>query len=128
MVKGYYEYAPVIYPRLLWVAIGVELKDLKEAFDELPDDDDGVEYNGVVYEKVSRKSDKRYGILACFPSRKVMTMSVLCHEASHIVDNIEEQTGIEHGGEPSAYLIGWVAKSLNEARLNNGVFIKIEEK
>ena len=128
MVKGYYEYNPVIYPRLLWVAIGAELKDLKEAFDELPDDDDGVEYNGVVYEKVNRKSDKRYGVLACFSSRKVMTMSVLCHEASHIVDNIEEQTGIEHGGEPSAYLIGWVAKCLNEARLNNGVFIKIEEK
>ena len=128
MVKGYYEYNPVIYPRLLWVAIEVELKDLKEAFDELPGDDDGVEYDGVVYEKVSRKSDKRYGVLACFPSRKVMTMSVLCHEASHIVDNIEEQTGIEHGGEPSAYLIGWVAKCLNEARLNNGVFIKLEEK
>jgi hypothetical protein len=128
MVKGYYEYDPVIYPRLLWVAIGVGLKDLKEAFDELPDDDDGVEYNGVVYERVSRKSDGAYGILACFPSRKVMTMSVLCHEASHIVDAIEEQTGIKHGGEPSAYLIGWVAKSLNEARLNIGNFIKIEEK
>lgn len=128
MVKGYYEYNPTIYPRLLWVAIGVDLKDLKEAFDDLPDEDDGVEYNGVVYERVSRKSDGAYGALACFPSRKVMTMSVLCHEASHVVDAIEEQTGIKHGGEPSAYLIGWVAKSLNEARLNIGNFIKIEEK
>lgn len=128
MTKGYYEYDPAIYPRLLWVAIGVELKDLKEVFDELPDEDDGVEYNGVVYERVSRKSDGKYGVLACFPKRSVMTMSVLCHEASHVVDHIEEQTGIEHGGEPSAYLIGWVAKSLNEARLNIGNFIKIEEK
>ncbi len=126
MVKGYFEYDPVIYPRLLWVSVGIGLKGLREAFDELPEDD-STEYSGVVYDKVARKKDGRYGVLVCFKKRADMTVGVLCHEASHVVDAIEEQTGIDHGGEPSAYLAGWVAKSLDEARFNRGDFIKIEE-
>lgn len=55
--KGYYEYAPVIYPRMLCVAIGME-----------------------------------------------------------------------HGGEPSAYLIGWIASCINKARLGIGDFVELKDK
>ena len=33
---------------------------------------------------------------------------------------------MEHGGEPSAYLIGWIASCINKARLGIGDFIEIE--
>ena len=29
-----------------------------------------------------------------------MRMGVCCHEASHACDNIEDDIGMEHGGEP----------------------------
>lgn len=46
-----------------------------------------------------RVVEMKYGI-------KAMTMSVCCHEASHACDAIENGIDMEHGGEPSAYLIG----------------------
>ena len=50
--------------------------------------------------------DRRRGVLVSFPCRKVMSMNYCCHEASHVCDAIEEYTDLEHGGEPSAYLMG----------------------
>lgn len=44
----------------------------------------------------------------------------------HVCDAIEEYTDLEHGGEPSAYLIGWIASCINKARLGIGDFIEIE--
>lgn len=126
--KGYYEFDPVIYPRKLWVYIGVDFKELaSSAFDGiiLPDEDE--EYGGVTCEKAERKSDKRYGILVSFPSKKDMTMGNVSHESSHVVDAIEKACGIGHGDEPSAYLFGWVASCINKARLGIGDFIEIKE-
>ena len=125
--KGYYEFDPVIYPRKLWVHIGVDFIDIaKSAFDGiiLPDGKD--EYFGITYEKAERKSDKKYGILVSFPLKKYMTMGNISHESSHVVDAIEEACGIDHGKEPSAYLFGWVASCINKARLGIGDFIEIK--
>ena len=48
-------------------------------------------------------------------------MNVVCHESSHesshACDAIENDIEMEHGGEPSAYLIGWIASCINKARL-----------
>ena len=126
--KGYYEYDPVIYPRKVWVHIGTNFKELaSEIFEgELIFDDKT--YDGAVFEEVIRKSDEEYGILATFPSSKEMTMGVCSHEASHICDAIEKAIGMEHGGEASAYLLGWIASCINKARLGVGDFIEIEDK
>ena len=43
-------------------------------------------------------------------------------------DNIEYDIGMEHGGEPSAYLIGWIASCINKARLGIGDFVEIIDK
>ena len=43
-------------------------------------------------------------------------------------DNIEYDIGMEHGGEPSAYLIGWIASCINKARLGIGDFVELKDK
>lgn len=124
--KGYYEYDPVIYPRKVWVHIGTDFKELaSEVFEgELIFDDKMC--NGAVFDEVIRKSDDKYGILATFPSAKEMTMKVCSHEASHVCDDIEKAIGMEHGGEASAYLLGWIADCINKARLGIGDFIELK--
>lgn len=84
--------------------------------------------NGAVFDEVIRKSDDKYGILATFPSAKEMTMKVCSHEASHVCDDIEKAIGMEHGGEASAYLLGWIADCINKARLGIGDFIELKDK
>lgn len=123
--KGYYEYDPVIYHRKLWVHIGGDFKEVAEKCFEgimLPDEND---YGGLTYEKAVRKTDKKYGVLISFPSKKSMSMGNIAHESSHVVDAIENATGIKHGDEPSAYLYGWVASCINKARLGIGDFFDI---
>ena len=72
------------------------------------------------------KNDRRKCILLLFENTKCMTMNICCHEATHACEHIEEEIGMEHGGEPSAYLIGWIASCINKARLGLGDFIEIE--
>ena len=57
-----------------------------------------------------------------------MSMNYCCHEASHVCDAIEEYTDLEHGGEPSAYLMGWIASCINKARLGIGDFVELKDK
>lgn len=126
-MDGYYEYNPNIYPRLLWVAIGASLQELQSLFDGLPQEEDVVKFNGCVFEEVSRRGDDRLGVLVLFSSRKTMTMNTMSHEASHVVDEIEHIIGADHGGEPSAYLLGWVATCFNNARMKIGDYIVVNQ-
>ena len=41
---------------------------------------------------------------------------------------IEGNIEMKHGGEPSAYLIGWIASCINKARLGIGDFVEIVDK
>ena len=126
-ILGYFEYDPVIYPRKLWVHIGYDLKELApKAFYNVVIDENK-DYRGVEYGEVVRKSDDKYGILVSFPNRKYMTMDVCAHEASHVCDDLEKATGLEHGGESSAYLIGWIASCINNARLGIGDFVEVKD-
>ena len=122
--KGFYEFSPVIYPRMLWVHIG---KDLKELIDSCFDGCKALDsdYGGVTYPDAVRKSDKRRGVLVSFQCSKDMSMGYCCHEASHVCDAIEDAIGMEHGDEPSAYLIGWIASCINKARLGQGNFVEV---
>lgn len=125
--KGYYEYDPVIYPRKLWVHIGDDFKELApKAFCNIVVDENK-DYYGVEYGEVIRKSDDKYGILVSFQKRKDMTMDICVHEASHVCDDLEKATGLEHGGESSAYLIGWIASCINKALLGIGDFVEVKD-
>ena len=122
---SYFEYDPVIYPRKLCVYIGKDLEQLLSAeFPSLALPEAG--YDAAAYPSSQRKSDHKYVILAIFPSKKSMIRGLMVHEASHVCDYIEEDLGISHGGEPSAYLLGWIESCLNKARLSKGTEIKIK--
>ena len=126
-ILGYFEYDPVIYPRKLWVHIGDDFKELApKAFCNIVVDENK-DYYGVEYGEVIRKSDDKYGILVSFPKRKDMTMDICVHEASHVCDDLQKATGLEHGGESSAYLIGWIASCINNARLGIGDFVEVKD-
>ena len=124
--KGYYEYSNGIYPRKLWVHIG---KDLSEVIDscfdkcDAPDSD----YGGLTYTDAVRKSDRKCGVLVSFQCSKDMSMDYCCHEASHACDAIEDAIGMKHGGESSAYLIGWIASCINNARFGIGYFVELKD-
>lgn len=126
---GFYEYDPIIYPRKLFVVIGCKETALK-GFDDIDDKsfEAPVEYSAVTFDKATRKDNGKYGILVYFRSKKDMTVEVITHEASHVCDAIEEVTGIDHGGEASAYLLGWIAACINNARLGKGDFVEIKDK
>lgn len=127
--RGYYEYDPVIYPRKLWVHIGKDLEEvIKSEFENAEPPEKEYKYKGITYDDVVRKSDGKYGILVSFQLPKDMTMGVCAHEASHACDDIEKAIGMEHGGEASAYLLGWIASRINMARLGIGDFIEIKGK
>ena len=126
-ILGYFEYDPVIYPRKLWVHIGDDFKELApKAFCNIVIDENK-DYSGVEYGEVIRKSDDKYGILVSFPNRKYMTMDVCAHEASHVCDDLENALNIKHGDEPSAYLLGWIAGCINNARFGIGDFVEVKD-
>ena len=63
-----------------------------------------------------------------FASKDSMRMGTCCYEASHVCDAIEDAIDMKHGGEPSAYLIGWIASCINKARLGIGDFVELKDK
>lgn len=78
----------------------------------------------ICYDNVTRKGDERQGVLLSFKSVSDMTLDTCCHEASHACDAIEEGIGADHGGEAIAYLIGWIASCLDDAKHGIGNFIE----
>lgn len=118
--KGYYKYGPVIYPRLSCAAIGMNQEDADKCFEGRDGDILKADFSNsyaITYDTVREKENKRLCPFINFESKDSMKMKVCCHEASHACENIENDIGMEHGGEPSAYLIGWIALHLASARL-----------
>lgn len=130
--KGYYEYDQPIYPHLLCVGVGLQFEDAKKAF--LNNDGTDIEEyefgkcDGFTYYGLHVIRDGRKCVLVLFSGKNAMRMNVVCHESSHACDAIENDIEMEHGGEPSAYLIGWIASCINKARLGIGDFVEIKDK
>lgn len=84
-------------------------------------------YDAITYDIVREKANKKLCLFINFASKDSMKMGTCCHESSHACENIEDDIGMEHGGEPSAYLIGWIASCINKARLGIGDFVEIKD-
>ena len=129
--KGYYEYDPVIYPRMLCVAIGMNQYYFYNCFEGRNGEFLKVDFSNhdaITYDIVREKANKKLCSFINFASKDSMKMGVCCHEDSHAFENIEDDIGMEHGGEPSAYLIGWIASCINKARLGIGDFVELKDK
>lgn len=87
--KGYYEYDPVIYPRLLCVAIGMSQEDANKCFEGRDGEVLKVDFSNsdaITYDTVREKENKRLCSFINFASKDSMKMGVCCHEASHACD------------------------------------------
>ncbi len=127
---GYFEYNPVIYPRKLRVAIGMMPEDANKCFmgaDRGVLDYDFFIGDGLVFEEVVRRSDGKYCELVIFENKSAMRIGTLGHETSHVCDGIEKAIGMEHGGEASAYLMGWIISCIDKARLGIGNFVEVKD-
>ena len=129
--RGYYEYNPVIYPRILCVAIGMNQEDANKCFEGRNEERLMVDFknsDALTFDSVIQKKDRKYAVFVNFANKSAMTMGICRHEASHVCDAIEEDIGIKHGSEPSAYLIGWISSCINKARLGIGDFVEIKDR
>lgn len=124
-MTGYYEYDLKLYPRKLWITWAITEEALNNIFEFSYGKDKHLEiendYNGVTFGEMQLKEalpNGRHllGELVIFYSANTMTIENIVHEASHITDCIEDVVGIKHGGEPSAYLIQYIAKCLIDAK------------
>lgn len=91
--KGYYEYDPVIYPRMLCVAIGMNQEDANKCFEGRKGEVLKVDFsnsNAITYDEVREKSNKKLCSFINFASKDSMRMGICCHEASHACDAIED--------------------------------------
>lgn len=132
--KGYFEYRNDIYPRRLWVIVGAYKELVEENF--LDNDGKPLQYgdeegfDGRTFSNVKSKDGGYFGNLVIFPSKKCMTMGVICHEAFHVLSALNDSLGLEryYNGlnEHQAYLMGWIGSCINKARLSQGEFIEIE--
>ena len=128
--RGYYEYDPVIYPRKLCVAIAMNQDDVNKCFEGRNGERLMVDFrysDALTFDSVKQKKDGKYSVFVNFANKSAMTMGICCHETSHVCDAIEEDIGMKHVGEPSAYLIGWISSCINKARLGIGDFVEIKD-
>jgi len=127
-----YEFDPVIYPRKLWVCIGLDADFVNGHFHgvecEKLNFDANANYDAITFDEIVRNCNGYIGELVVFHSKNDMRMGIIAHEASHVVDGIENAIGMTHGDEPSAYLFEWVCKSINLARLGKSEPLKFDDK
>lgn len=113
-----HEFDPVIYPRKLWVAVGVPTAVLNDMFeDKLEDMSESS--NAEVINARRLKPDIKGGVLIRFKSKNEMTANVMTHEAVHAAIEIFDYTGcgISYDNqEPFAYLAGWVSQCIDDVK------------
>ena len=71
--KGYYEYDPVIYPRMLCVAIGMNQEDANKCFEGRKGEVLKVDFsnsNAITYDEVREKSNKKLCSFINFASNR----------------------------------------------------------
>ena len=78
---------------------------------------DGSEVHGYA---VSPPDIKNHYI---FYSTGSMTVNYICHEISHIIDNILSQRGVEEKGEARSYLTGFISDKIFDYVLKKQLLI-----
>lgn len=108
---------PNIYPRMLWVSVGVSEKELKRNF--VNAHPMGYGSKGEV-QKVIRRIGHKIGYLVQYRCTEEMDIEAITHEANHVASNIFDDIGARRdkgdNKEPFAYLCGWVSKCIEEAK------------
>jgi len=117
-----YEFDPAIYTQKLWVCVGENFDNLNGLFSDIDDETD-IDFGKFEnYEAVTinaiKKETKDFGVLIIFKP-KYIDCKTIAHEASHAAGYIFHHIGADMDcGEPTAYLIGWVADCCEKVKKN----------
>ena len=113
MSSKIHEFDPLIYPRKIWVAVGVPTSVLNETLEGIGDMDESTDAMVVCTSRT--KPDIKGGILIRFDSAKSMTVSTITHESTHAAMCIFDYIGAKvdlNNQETFSYLCGWIAKCI----------------
>ena len=122
MAKGYCVFSNGIYPRQLYVAVGLSEDDVNHMFISergmLTLDWEG--RDAATFDEVMDRDTMMYGSLVVFRSKGEMTPGTMAHEAVHVMESYMDVLGIERAergtNEHLSYLLGWIVKCMDEVR------------
>lgn len=122
MAKGYCVFSNGIYPRRLYVAVGLSEDDANSMFSSergrLSLDWDGVD--AATFDEIRDRDTMTYGSLVVFRSKGEMAPGTMAHEAVHVMESYMDVLGIERAergtNEHLSYLLGWIVKCMDEVK------------
>ena len=122
MAKGYCVFSNGIYPRRLYVAVGLSEDDVNRMFISergmLTLDWEG--FDAATFDEIKERATLYYGSLVVFRSKGEMTPGTMAHEAVHVMESYMDVLGLERTGrgtnEHLSYLLGWIVKCMDEVR------------
>ena len=122
MAKGYCVFSNGIYPRRLYVAVGLSEGDVNRMFISgrgmLTLDWEGSD--AATFDEIRDRDTLTYGSLVVFRSKGDMTPGIMAHEAVHVMESYMDVLGIERTergtNEHLSYLLGWIVKCMDEVK------------
>ena len=122
MAKGYCVFSNGIYPRRLYVAVGLSEADVNRMFISergmLTLDWEGSD--AATFDEIKERATLYYGSLVVFRSKGEMTPGTMAHEAVHVLESYMDVLGLERTGrgtnEHLSYLLGWIVKCMDEVK------------
>ena len=122
MAKGYCVFSNGIYPRRLYVAVGLSEDDVNRMFISgrgmLTLDWEGSD--AATFDEIRDRDTLTYGSLVVFRSKGEMAPGTMAHEAVHVMDSYMDVLGIERTergtNEHLSYLLGWIVKCMDEVK------------
>ena len=122
MAKGYCVFSNGIYPRRLYVAVGLSEDDVNHMFiserSMLTLDWEG--RDAATFDEVMDRDTMMYGSLVVFRSKGERAPGTMAHEAVHVMESYMDVLGIERAergtNEHLSYLLGWIVKCMDEVK------------
>ena len=122
MAKGYCAFSNGIYPRRLYVAVGLSEDDVNRMFISergmFTLDWEG--FDAATFDEIRDRDTLTYGSLVVFRSKCDMTPGIMAHEAVHVMESYMDVLGIERAekgtNEHLSYLLGWIVKCMDEVK------------
>lgn len=116
-----HEFNPLIYPRKVWVMIASNERFLNDTFNHGYNIENFAQKSTAIVFPCELKKTGEYGVAVVFTRKKHMTLKTICHESVHVASCIFNECNIRMGfsdcqDEHYAYLVGWVAESINEVK------------
>ena len=122
MAKGYCVFSNGIYPRRLYVAVGLSEDDVNRMFISergmLTLDWEGSD--AATFDEIRDRDTLTYGSLVVFRSKGEMAPGTMAHEAVHVMESYMDVLGLERTergtNEHLSYLLGWIVKCMDEVK------------